>query len=214
METQFGKLEATRRTTTGKGVNRKLRRAGRIPAVVYGEGGPAESITVDPNALLKSLDPARRGNTVLELTVTDGDSKQQLKVMLKDYQSDALRGNLLHADFVRVHDDTVVNVDIPLRLTGKSVGIVLGGKLYQVFRKLPVACKADSIPAEIVADVTALDVGSTLSVSELPLPAGVTVKLREQQTVAHVSMPRGLKDEEETTDTTAVVAAAPAAAEK
>lgn len=213
METQFGKVEATRRTTTGKGINRKLRRAGQIPAVIYGEGGPAESITLDPVALLKAFDPARRGNTVLLLNITDGSSTQQQKVMLKDYQSDALRGDLLHADFVRVHDETVVNVDVPLRLTGKAKGIVLGGKLYQVFRKLPISCKTTDIPAEIVADVTSLDVGSILAVSGLSLPEGVTVRLREQQTVAHVSMPRGLKDEEESTDATA--AAAPvAAAEK
>lgn len=197
MEIEIGKLTAARRVKTGKGNARKLRRDGKIPAVLYGEGGASEMIALDPSAMLKAMDPARRGNTVFELTVEDGAEKVAHKVMLKDYQRDTLKGDWLHADFIRVSDNTAVRVEVPLETIGVAPGIKLGGKLYQVFRKLPILCVTSAIPAKIEIDIGGLHVGDHLSVKDLIVPEGSKVALPDNQTVVSVLIPRGMKDEDE-----------------
>ncbi|PID39797.1 MAG: 50S ribosomal protein L25 [Proteobacteria bacterium] len=197
METEIGKLTAVRRVKTGKGNARKLRRDGKIPAVLYGEGGASENITLDPTVMLKAMDPGKGGNTVFELVVEDGAEKVTHKVMLKDYQRDTLKGDWLHVDFIRVSDDTVVRVDVPLVTQGTAPGIKLGGKLYQVFRKLPILCVTSAIPSKIEIDINSLNVGDSLAVKDLIVPEGSKVALPDNQTVVSVLIPRGMKDEDE-----------------
>ncbi len=198
VDVEIGKLRGTRRTQTGKGVARKLRRAGQIPAVLYGGDGENEMITLDPSAMLKAVDPAKRRNTVFTLTIDEGDgATTEQKVMIKDYQRDTLLDDWLHADFIRVTDDTQVHVEIPFILEGTAIGIQAGGKVSQVFHTLPVVCATNMIPTSISVDVTEMDLGATLAVSDLVVPDGAVISLPRHQTVITVLLPRGLKDEEE-----------------
>src|SRR5437773_496998 len=121
---EVGKLNAEYRGDTGKSAVRRLRAAGKIPAICYGAGGDPVPLAVDPTALLKSLDPVKKTNTVLTLTVEGAPSgSQQLTVMVRDYQKDAIRGHLTHADFLRVDLTKPVHATVPLVLVGKAEGV-------------------------------------------------------------------------------------------
>jgi len=210
--TSIGKMTAKRRTTNGKEAAAKLRAAGLIPAVCYGKAVPTIPITVDPVALKKALDPARRHNTVITLTVeADGQPSETFNVMLKDHQEDTLKRVLLHADFVRVADDQVVAVTIPLILEGKSEGVKLGGTLHQVFRELPVRCIPSRIPTLVTVDISALQIGDSVQVKDLKgVTEGVTVALPQNQTIALCMAPRKVVEETAAAPAEGAEGAAPA----
>jgi large subunit ribosomal protein L25 len=208
------KITATPRSTTGKNANRRLRADGKIPAVAYGQGRPARDLAVQPEAVANALHSDRGRNVVVSLEV-DG---QAVQAMIAEYQYHPVSRKLLHADFIEVTDETVVEVNVPLNLTGKPKGVVMGGKLRQVFRELPLRCKPSLIPVQIVHDVTELDLDQHVAAKDLALPAGVTVALREKQTVALVAADKHKKGEEDEAAAGAApaagAAAAPAAAAK
>ena len=126
-------------------MTRKIRATGHIPAVVYGKGAEPVLISLDPAELMKALDPDKKSNTVFNLRV--GGSAEEM-VMLRDWQKDALRGHLTHADFVRVRLDQDVHATVPLVIIGKAEGVKAGGVLHQVFRSLEIACTPDKIPQQ------------------------------------------------------------------
>ena len=191
-EIQVGQLDVVARQGTGKGINRKLRAQGKIPAVIYGEGKGTNMITLDPLGLDKALDPKKRRNTVLTLKVAADDGSVAVEtVMVKEFQTDTLKDQLTHVDFIRVSDANAVKARVPLRLEGRAVGVTLGGKVRQVYRDLEVECAPSLIPAEIVGNVSELNVGGTLPIKNLVLPEGVRVTLEAERTVALVSMPKG-----------------------
>ena len=136
------KVTASRRDGSGKGAARRLRTEGRIPAVAYGKELPTQQIAVPPDAIKSVLASAWGRNTVVNLDV---DGKDKLTVLLSDYQYHPLTRTLLHADFVQIHMDQPVNVEVPLELTGKAAGVVAGGTLRQVFPSCPsAACRIKS----------------------------------------------------------------------
>ncbi|HMR79009.1 MAG TPA: 50S ribosomal protein L25 [Polyangiaceae bacterium] len=207
------KIEASRRQAQGKGVARRLRAAGQIPAVAYGKGQPAEAVSIAPKDVKRVLAAEHGRNSVIELSV---DGKDTLTVLLTEYQYHPVSRDLLHADFYRISLDEPVEVDVPLELKGKAAGVVLGGVLRQVFRRLPVRCLPKDIPTKITHDVTALEIDGTVATSDLQLPPGVEVRLPPAQTVAAVVTEKRRIDEEaeaakEAEATAAAAAAAPAA---
>jgi large subunit ribosomal protein L25 len=201
---QANKITATTRTETGKGANRRLRAAGKLPAVSYGAGSDTRALVVDPDVVSSILNSDLGVNSVVELEV-DGKATT---AMIGDYQYHPLSRRLLHADFVEVKADQMVEVKVPLRLTGKAKGIVMGGKLRTVFRELPIRCIPAKIPSEIVHDITELDLDQTLSVNELTVPEGVEVLLSEKRTVAVIATDKRAKGEEEEATATATATAA------
>ncbi|MCC6747637.1 MAG: 50S ribosomal protein L25 [Deltaproteobacteria bacterium] len=195
METQnavpMGQVTVSRRDKAGKGVCRRLRASGQIPAVLYGLKGEAELLQLNPSSLQKALDPAKKENTLLDLTIEGGaKGTENLKVLVKDYQIDPIKSTLRHVDFVRVALDQPLTVTIPFVTEGKPEGLIVGGVLHQVFRTLEVRCRPELIPAKIVGNVAPLKMGDTLSISQLPAPEGVTFVLPPNQTVALVTAPR------------------------
>ena len=186
------KISATTRSTKGKNEARRLRAEGMIPAVAYGKGAPARVLAVSPEAVLGALKSERGRNVVLELEV-DGGSKVQ--AMIGEYQYHPVSRDLLHADFIEVSDDTTVTVNVPLTLTGKAVGIVMGGKLRQVFREVPVRCKPSAIPVGLTHDISKLDLDHSVHAGELILPEGVTVDLPPRRTVATIATDKRAKKE-------------------
>lgn len=180
---QLVKIAARRRTESGKGMSRRLRRESLIPAVAYGKELPAVSLAVAPDALAAALRSEHGRNTVVELDL-EGDSS--LTVMVRDYQYHPVSRSLLHADFVQIHLDQPVDVSVPFELTGKAKGVVLGGTLRQVFRDLPIRCLPERIPVKITYDVTELDLDAHVFASNLELPEGVSVRLPEHQTLVAI----------------------------
>jgi len=196
MTAQVGKLTAQIRKGVGKSIANKLRADGRIPAVVYGKKAANLMLTVDPVALKKSLDPGKRHNTVIDLTIEDEGKSEVVTVMLKDYQIDTIKQTVLHADFIRVSLDEEIDVSVPLVLEGRPEGVKFGGNLHQVFRDLPVSCKPHQIPSSISTDVSAMQLNDSIQVKDLPLAEGVKVNLPLNQTVALVMAPKKVAEEE------------------
>ena len=192
---EFGTLNVTFRTAKGKSETRKLRKLGQIPAIVYGQGQEPVLVALDPLALTKSLDPEKRANTVINLNLAGGPtgSASQVTVMLRDWQRDMLRGNVTHADFVRVDLKKDVHAVVPLVIVGKAEGVKAGGTLHQVVRQLAVACTPDRIPIKIEVNVEKLNMGEALHVRDLSLGEGVRALVDGGQTVCTVTIPKAEK---------------------
>ena len=201
------KVSASRRDGSGKGAARRLRSEGRIPAVAYGKDLPTQAIAIAPDAIKSVLASARGRNTVVTLDV---DGKAGLTVLLSDFQYHPVTRQLLHADFLQIHLDQPVNVEVPLELTGKAAGVTAGGTLRQVFRKLPIRCLPGLIPVKVTYDVTELGLDGHVPAKDLKLPEGVSVRLPAEQTVASV-VTEIVRAEEETTPAAGAAAGAAAA---
>jgi large subunit ribosomal protein L25 len=191
---ELSKVSATVRTAGGKGPARRLRAEGRIPAVAYGKGQQARSLAVAPEEVVSVLESEFGVNSLIELVV---DGKETLNVLLGEYQYHPVTRQLLHADFIEVDLDKPVEAKVPLELTGKAQGVVMGGKLRQVFREIPVRCVPGKIPSKVTHDITELQLEQHVSAADLKLPEGVEVQLPPQKTIATVAADRRAKNAEE-----------------
>lgn len=205
----FAQIVATVRKPEGKGAARRLRGAGQIPAVWYGGGGTSsQSIAVSPLELTKILMGPHGRNTVMQLKVEG----QELLVMLREFQRHPIARTLLHADFIQVKLDEEILVEVPLTTTGKPAGVLKGGNLNVVYRRVPLYCKPDKIPVQISVDVTELDMGDGVTAAKIVLPEGVRIGLDQNQTIVSVTAPEKEPTPEETAaaEGTVVEGAAPA----
>src|SRR5262245_42626607 len=180
------KLSATRREDSGKGPSIRLRRAGQIPAVAYGRDLAATPVAVSPKALLRVLGSDHGQNSVVELAIEGGDT---LTVMVRDYAYHPITRELVHVDFVAVKLDQPVDIEVPLWLTGKAKGVVVGGILQQIYRRVPVRSLPEKIPSVIELDISELDIGDSLKAGSLTMPEGVTICLSDDKTVVVVNAP-------------------------
>lgn len=193
-------LEVELREQTGKGAARKLRAAGRIPAVLYGRGKPTVSITLDPVSLEKALLRSESGmNTLFDLKARGDGQMGKRVVMVKDLQRDPVSGFYVHADLYEVDLTRTVEVEIPIHVVGRARGVEFeGGILDQQLRELTVECLPRDIPDEVEVDVSELGIGDSLHVGDLRLPEGVS--LREDPDVSVVSVVAPTKEEEPPTE--------------
>ena len=203
---EITKLNATPRPEGGKGPSRRLRKTAQIPAVAYGKDLAARKIAVAPKALLQVLTSPHGQNSVIEL---DLEGKEKLTVMVRDYAYHPISRELVHADFMAVKLDQPVDVEVPFFAIGKPKGLVKGGILQVVFRRIPVRALPEQIPVKIEVDVTDLDMGESFKASQIALPEGVKVRLPEDQTVVVIAAPE--KGGEEEAATKGAPGAAPAA---
>ena len=180
-------VSAEKRTEKGKNVNRRLRVAGRIPGVVYGGKGEPMPVAVSPKDISAVLRSASGENTLFDLDL--GGSKR--KVILKEYQLEPIKGRLLHADFYEVALDKALEVSVHVELVGTPVGVkVQGGILDFVTRELEIECLPTDIPEKITVDVSELEMGTHIRVSDLKLSDKVTVLTDPEVVVVHVVAPR------------------------
>jgi large subunit ribosomal protein L25 len=180
-------VPAESRSETGKNVNRRLRSRGMIPGVLYGTGKAAVPVTVSPREIGAILKSASGENTLFDLDL-DGARR---KVILKEFQREPLRGQLLHADFYEVALDKVLQVKVQIDLEGVPVGVKLqGGIVDFVTRELEVECLPADIPPRIVVDIAHLELGKHLRVSDLSLGDKVKVLDEPELVIAHVVLPR------------------------
>lgn len=200
------KVEGQKRPSNGKSPARRLRAAGKLPAVVYGPGKPAASVAINPKDVKTVLSQPLGRNTVFTLSI---DGAEQL-AMVKSFEYHPISRELLSADLYTVSLDRAVEIEVPLVLTGKSKGVGLGGVLQQIYRKLPVRCTPDKIPAKLELDITNVEVNQSVATKALPLPAGVKVMLDANQTIVSVVAPE--KEKADAAAAPAAGAAAPAAA--
>ena len=164
------------RRDTGKGVARKLRAAGRIPGVYYGRSEASVLISLDPRALEHILATSAAGmNTLIDIVAKGAGAVDGKTVLVKELQRDPVYGTPLHADLYAIDLARAIQVSVPLHLTGTAPGVLMGGIVDHALRELDLECLADAIPEEIPVDISALEVGDSLHVRDIPLPEGVTL---------------------------------------
>lgn len=181
-------LQAQKREGTGKGAGRKLRAAGRIPAVMYGRGESNVTLSLEPRALEKVLAGSHAGmNTLIDLTVEGG---AKTVVLVRELQRDPVKGTLIHADLFQVDLTQTIEVSVPLHIVGTAKGVALdGGILDFALREIEIECLPRSIPDQIDVDVSALEIGESLHVRDLTLPQGVTLKSDPDLSVVSIVAP-------------------------
>jgi len=177
-------VAAVVRATRGKNAARRTRRAGQIPAVVYGAYKEPLSVAVNPRDIIKIVHSDTGYNTIFNLAIDGGESTA---VMLVDQLTDPVRGNLLHADFKRVDLTKRLRVAVPVHPEGEAKGIKLqGGLLELVIRAVEIECLPDDIPERFVVDVTELMIGQAKRAGDIVLSGSMKLLSPADAVVAHV----------------------------
>jgi len=187
-------IHAELRTSVGKGVARKLRRAGRMPAVAYGMAGASISLTINPEELEELKKGPLGWNQPVQIEVDGGASEL---AVLKAVDKHPISGELLHADFIRLDAKAKILVNVPLRIEGAAPGVAQGGLLNKQLRTVPVHCLPADIPPGIAVDVSKLAVGDRLLLSDLKMAAGVVPAIEDTPVVSVVGRRGGYEDEDE-----------------
>jgi large subunit ribosomal protein L25 len=199
---------ANARQLQGTGASRRLRNAGKVPAVVYGADKPAASVELDHNALVQQLRKEAFHASILTLNV-DGTKEQ---VLLRDVQSHPWKKLIMHVDFQRVDPNKSIHMKVPLHFKNGDLapGVKLtGGNITHILNEAEVVCLPKNLPEYIEVDLSSLAAGHTLHLSEVSLPAGVeflSLSRGAEQAIAACVVPRGGAEE------TPAAGAAPAAA--
>jgi large subunit ribosomal protein L25 len=189
-------LAAEPREGAGKGASRSLRRAGRVPGVIYGEKAPQEMISLEARQLRRALQSARFFSTLCNLQVNG----EAVRVLPREVQLHPVTDEPLHVDFVRVGRGATITVTVPVVFAHEDVsrGLKRGGVLNIVRRELELLCPADAIPGEIVVDLRDADIGDSLHISQVALPEGVRPAITDRDfTIATISAPTVIREEEE-----------------
>jgi large subunit ribosomal protein L25 len=180
-------VAAENRTETGKNVNRRLRTRGLIPGVLYGSKKEAVPLAVSPKEITTILRSKTGENTLFDLEI--GGSRR--RVILKEFQVEPIKGQLIHADFYEVALDKPIEVKVHIEVTGIPVGVkVEGGLLDHVTREVEVSCLPADIPEKISIDVSELGMGKAVRVSDLKVPDKVTMLSEPDLVIVHVVAPR------------------------
>lgn len=179
------KLKAQKRETTGKGSARKVRAEGRIPAILYGKDLESVAVEVDRREFVIALHTDAGMNVLLDVEV-DGTNTLAL---MRELQRDPVTGKLLHADFVKVDRMQKVEVEVPVHLSGEAPGAKEGGVLEHPLFAVNVRCVVTNVPEEIEADISRLQIGDALRVSDLKVPDDTEILNDPETVVASVAAP-------------------------
>jgi large subunit ribosomal protein L25 len=189
-------LKAAARERVGKGAARAERRAGRIPAVIYGGKEPATPITLDHQEISLRLRGGHFLTTVFEIDVNG----TKVRALPRDVQTDPVKDFPVHVDFLRLTKGAKISVDIPVTIINdeECPGVRRGGVVNVVRHSIEVMAPVDAIPDEIIADLAGMDIGDSLHISGITLPEGVEPTITDRDfTVVTVAAPAALKSEEE-----------------
>jgi large subunit ribosomal protein L25 len=184
------------REGVGKGASRSLRRAGRVPAVIYGENAPQQMISIEARELRRALQSARFFSSLCNLQVNG----EAVRVLPREVQLHPVTDDPLHADFVRVGRGATISVTVPVVFANEDIsrGLKRGGVLNIVRRELELLCPVDSIPGEIVIDLKDADINDSVHISQVTLPEGVHPAIADRDfTIATISAPTITPEEEE-----------------
>jgi large subunit ribosomal protein L25 len=189
-------LKAELREGTGKGVARKLRAAGRLPAVVYGGKGEAQHISLDAHYAEYLFRNISVDNTIVDLDIEG--VKGSVQTLVREIQTHPWKATLIHVDFLRIQKGVAVDMVVPLHLVGDPVGVTQGGGVVeQILHDLPIRCIPSKIPEVIEVDIAALEVNDVLHVSDITLAEGVEVTIAPERTICAISLPKAPALEEE-----------------
>jgi large subunit ribosomal protein L25 len=191
---QMVELKAAARSTTGKAAAKVMRKAGRLPAIVYGGVETPETVEVDRKQITEEVQTGHFLSTVYLLDV----GGKKVRVIPRDVQLDVVRDFPLHVDFMRVSATSRLDVEVPVHFINEqaSPGIKRGGVLNIVRHEVELNCPADAIPEALEVDLTGLDIGDSVHISALTLPANVKPTIDRDFTIATVAGSSAMKPEE------------------
>ena len=181
-------LTAKRRQETGKGVARRLRAAGQVPAVLYGKDQETVSLTLDAREALHLFQSISVENTIVNVRIDD--DKEELETLVREIQMHPFRPDIVHVDFYCIERGVTLEVDIPVNYVGTPQGVRDGGILEVILHEFRVKCIPSKIPEKIDVDITALDIGDSIHASEISMDEDVELVTDPGQTVCLVSAPR------------------------
>ena len=186
------KIKAIRRENTGKEYAKKIRREGLVPGIIYKKGAslPLELKETD---LIHLIHQAHSENIVLELEISSsgGEKKETKTAILKDISHDTLRDRIMHVDFQEISLEEVIKVKVPVEIKGEPIGVKRdGGALEHLLWEIEVECKAAEIPEKIEVDVSNMEIGDAIHLSDLELPPEVKPTGSKDVLVVHVTAPK------------------------
>jgi len=212
-------VEAELREESGRSAARRLRRAGKVPGIIYGGDKPDLPIAMDYFKISRLLEDEQFHTSMLEVKVKGARGKNT--VLLKDTQWDPVKDTIVHLDFYRVSAKDAITTEVPLVAVNyeKCPGIVAGGVLETIRHALEISCRADSIPEHIEIDCSNLEIGDAVHIRDVPLPEGVTVPEIEHDeelnfTLLTIAAPRVEERTEEEAEAPASAEAGEAASEE
>lgn len=203
-------INSEKRDEIGKNASRRLRKSGRVPAVLYGEGVAGAPLILDKKDIFKILKSESGENTIFKIAFEGGEAD----AMIKDLQVDSTTDELLHADLIKIAMDKAVRVSIPLELLGEAVGVKTeGGFVDFMSRELEVECLPADIPDVIKIDISALHLHQSLKIADIVPPAGVRLLGEPTTVVVLIQVPHEEKVEVKAEEAVAVEGAPAASAE-
>ena len=182
------RLKAEKREGTGKGVARKLRTAGRIPAVLYGHGEETRTLSIDAHELELLMQRVHLENTIVQLQIAG--ERAGVKALAREVQRHPHRPVILHVDFYQIHAGEKVTVEVPIRLVGQAPGVRAGGLMQHALTDLEVRCLPDDIPEFIEVDVSGMEVGDSRHIGDVKLADGVEATQDSERTICSVIPPQ------------------------
>jgi len=178
------------RPATGKEVARKLRAQGMVPAIVYGPSTEPMPVAVERKELEKVVTKSGE-KKFIRLVMEDAAGRSWEGVsLLRDFSVHPVARKIIHADFYVVDKSRKITIEVPIYLKGEAEGVLAGGELQQFKRLVRISCLPDHLPEKIEVDISKLKVGASIRVEDLPLPAGVTIKERGDQSVVFIAPTR------------------------
>ena len=189
-------LQASVRKAAGNGPARVLRRAGQIPAILYGRNTEPVMLSVNTKELEQILTKGSFGQLILNLIIQNGN-KMTKAAMIKELQTHPVSGNLIHVDFYEVDMNRKIRVMVPVVTTGKSVGVEEGGLLNIVRREFEVFCLPGDIPDSIEIDISELAIGDSIHIEDVPLGDNIEIAADVNFTVVTVLSPKVEEEPEE-----------------
>ncbi len=177
-------IKADIRNGSGKSVTRKLREQGIIPAVLYGKDTQSQMISVSAREW-KKLSKHLKRNTILKMKIQKNNDTLEMPVMVKEIQREAYKDNILHIDFLQVSMERKIHVEVPIHLVGEAKGIIKNGIVEQHLMTIVVECLPNQIPDKIDIDISNLDIGDSIHISDVSYPG---LKFLENPEIAIVTV--------------------------
>lgn len=188
-------LTATTGRTPGTRSSRRLRADGKVPGVVYGLGREPVAVTVDWRELRSALITDAGVNVLIDLTI-EGEGEAQLSI-IKEMQRHPIRHTVDHVDFLLIRRDQEISVDVPIVLEGEAAKVTQGqGMIEHPMQTLTIVAKPADIPDQIIYDISGMDIGDTITVGDLTLPAGVTTDVHAEEVIASAQVSRAAIESE------------------
>jgi large subunit ribosomal protein L25 len=185
---EISELKASRRKDIGKGVARRLRKDGFVPAVVYGSKTEPVLLSINSAELIKIL-KGKEENVFINLHVDNGKKIEKF-TLIKELQIEPVSGKFLHIDFFEIDKKQAITLDIPIHFTGVAPGVETGGELHHIKRDIKVSCLFAVLPEFVEVEVSGLNIGDSIKVHDIKLPEGITVLDPEDTIIASVTAPK------------------------